>query len=145
MIYLASPYSHPDSVVVHHRFAEVCRAAGWLLANRFWCYSPIVHCHEIAQRSRLPTDHEYWLEYNKHMLVRSDQFYILHIPGWRESKGISEEYKYWTGLGNHGVTFLHPHERTYVKTRIEGCAPGSVLSGLDQSLHAVDQAQRVTG
>lgn len=143
MIYLASPYSHIDPAIVWSRFRAAEAATAWLLERKYWCYSPIVHCHALAETHRLPTDHAYWLEYNFHMLDRADHFYVLHIPGWRESKGISAEFEYWVSLGNHGLTWLHPHhELGYVKTGIEGCAPGAVLSGLDQGLHAMDETLR---
>lgn len=91
MIYLASPYSHPDPLIMKTRFllAEQCTAA--LLQRKDWVYSPIVHCHELASKYNLPTDFVYWQEYNVAMLRRCEELFILAIPGWRESKGVTAE------------------------------------------------------
>lgn len=91
MIYLASPYTHPDPLIMKTRFllAEQCTAA--MLFEGHFVYSPIVHCHEIAQKYSLPSDFSFWKTYNFDMLRRADKFYILDIPGWAESKGVMAE------------------------------------------------------
>jgi hypothetical protein len=48
MIYLASPYSHPDPAVREARFREACRAAAKLMRLGQPAFSPIVHGHPIA-------------------------------------------------------------------------------------------------
>lgn len=92
MIYLASPYSHPDELIRRTRF---------LLAEEFVAkhfpehiYSPIVHYHELAIRHSLPTDFETWRRINFDMIRRADEFWILDIPGWEDSKGVTGETKF---------------------------------------------------
>lgn len=99
MIYLASPYSHPDPLVMKTRFllAEQCTAA--LLKRKAWVYSPVVHCHELAAKYQLPTDFAYWQEYNIAMIKRCESFVILAIPGWEESKGVNGEISVARMLG----------------------------------------------
>ena len=48
MIYLASPYSHPDAVVREQRFRDVCLAAARLIRAGQIVFSPIAHSHPIA-------------------------------------------------------------------------------------------------
>lgn len=91
MIYLASPYSHPDPLVMKTRFLLAEQVTALLLQRQEWVYSPIVHCHELAQKHTLPTSFDYWQRYNIDMLRRCDDFYILNISGWRESKGVTGE------------------------------------------------------
>jgi len=91
MIYLASPYSHPDPLIMKTRFLLAEQVTAAFLTRRLWVYSPIVHCHELAQRYELPTDFAYWQEYNIDMLRRSDYLTVLTIPGWRESVGVAGE------------------------------------------------------
>ena len=91
MIYLASPYSHPDPLIMRTRYLLAEQVTAGLLAKSLWTYSPIVHCHELAARHSLPTDFAYWQEYNIDMLRRCDRFYALSIPGWRKSKGVAGE------------------------------------------------------
>lgn len=93
MIYLASPYSHPDKLIVKTRFllAEQCTAI--LSAAGKHVYSPIVHYHEIASKFSLRTDFEYWQRINFDMIRRADEFYILRIEGWKESRGVTAEHE----------------------------------------------------
>ena len=86
--YLASPYSSSDPSVVQRRFEETRSAAAWLLERRIWVCSPIVHCHDLAQVHKFPTDAAFWYSYNAAMIGRADLLYILAIDGWRTSKGI---------------------------------------------------------
>lgn len=69
--------------------AEQCTAA--MLQRGLFVYSPIVHCHELAQKFSLPTDFEWWKAYNFDMLRRADKFRVLKISGWDESKGVKGE------------------------------------------------------
>lgn len=88
--YLASPYSGTLETQTR-RYDLVLKATAWMLANRYWAYSPIVHCHVIAQREGLPTSAAFWQSYNHRMIICSESLTILCIPGWRESIGVSEE------------------------------------------------------
>lgn len=56
-------------------------------------WSPIVHNHEMAQEFDLPTDAEFWKQYNVDFLRRSDEMYVLNIEGWMESKGVMMELR----------------------------------------------------
>jgi hypothetical protein len=91
MIYLASPYTHSDPAVRKQRFQCVKTALFLLLRDRVWAYSPIVHCHELARENKLPTTHDFWLEYDFDFLRRCDALYTLILPGWEDSKGVAEE------------------------------------------------------
>ena len=44
--YLASPYSSPSANIMQTRYEEARRATAFLLRERSWIYSPIVHCHD---------------------------------------------------------------------------------------------------
>lgn len=94
MIYLASPYSHPDPLVREERYLRASWICVQLLQQGRWVYSPIVHCHEMAKTWDLPRDVEFWKQYNLHMLDRASELLILRILGWTESKGIAIEKAY---------------------------------------------------
>lgn len=89
MIYLASPYSHPDPLIRKTRFllAEEC------VARNFpkHIYSPIVHYHELANKFSLDTTFTTWQLINFDMIRRADEFWILDIDGWMESAGVMAE------------------------------------------------------
>ena len=95
-LYIASPYTHDSHLIHLHRFEAVEEYGAKLLLEKRWCYSPIVHCHEIAKKYSLPTTFEYWVEYNKAMLSRAGGVQVLMLPGWEQSKGIHAEVEYWT-------------------------------------------------
>lgn len=93
MIYLASPYSHPDPLIMKTRFLLAEQATAELLMSGEIVFSPIVHCHEMAMRYNMPTDFNFWSKYCCSMLRKADILYILAIPGWDTSIGVSAEHR----------------------------------------------------
>lgn len=91
MIYLASPYSHPDPLIRKTRFLLAQQCVAMMLSKRKFVYSPIVHCHEIATKYDLPSDFEFWRDYNFDMLRRADALRVLKISGWDTSEGVLAE------------------------------------------------------
>lgn len=91
MLYLASPYTHSDPLIVKTRFLLAEQVTANLLERGYFIYSPIVHCHALAEKYALPSDFTFWKQYNFDFIRRSDQFLILNIPGWEESKGVTAE------------------------------------------------------
>ena len=59
MIYLASPYSHPDPLVRHARFEAACQATAGLLRAGRPVFAPIVQGHELV-RYGVPGDWSFW-------------------------------------------------------------------------------------
>jgi hypothetical protein len=49
MIYVISPYSHPDLAVRQRRFDAACRAAAALARDGHLVISPIVHGHPLVE------------------------------------------------------------------------------------------------
>lgn len=98
MIYVASPYTNIDRVVVERRFIQTEDYVASLFKQKHWAFSPIVHCHALAKEFNLPTDAGYWREYNLHMLARSDVLHVLRLNGWEKSEGVREEVFFWKAL-----------------------------------------------
>ena len=90
LIYLSSPYSSDEFEVMYHRFNEICRISAHLMREGLFVFSPIAHCHDIA-RWGLPTDYEFWKEYNHEMLMRCDELYVIMMEGWIDSRGVGGE------------------------------------------------------
>lgn len=99
MIYLASPYSHPDATVSEHRFHAACRAAAWLIQAGSAVFSPIAHGHPIALYG-VPTDWRFWEPIGRKHLARCDEVLVLPLDGWRESSGVQAEIRMAAELGN---------------------------------------------
>ena len=87
MIYLASPYSHPDVTVREARFREACRTAARLMRAGRVVFSPIAHGHPIAEYG-LPTNWRFWERFDRQQLDRCEELVVLMLDGWRESEGV---------------------------------------------------------
>ena len=98
MIYLASPYSHPDPKVREARWREACRTAAFLMKGGQFVFSPIAHTHPIAEFG-LPGGWEFWERFDREMLSACDELQVLMLDGWRESKGVSAEIRIAQELG----------------------------------------------
>lgn len=106
MIYLASPYTHPDYRVRQWRFRQACRAAADLLRAGVSVFSPIAHSHPIACCG-VPTNWEFWSKVDREYLTRCDVLAVLTLPGWRESVGVQAEMKLAVEL-HLPVVFVEP-------------------------------------
>lgn len=106
MIYLASPYSHPDPAVRAQRFRAACRAAVALLHAGHVVFSPITHSHPLAQHG-LPGNWQFWERYDREFLQRCDEVVVLMLPGWRKSVGVQAEIRIARELGKP-VRYLAP-------------------------------------
>lgn len=91
MIYLASPYSHHDPVIIKTRFLLAEQCVVRLLQRGEVVFSPIVHCHELVHKYELPKDAKFWEAYDHSMLRLASFLYILKIPGWEQSRGVTLE------------------------------------------------------
>lgn len=91
MIYLASPYSHPDPDVRTHRWSQVLDATAELMRQGLTVYSPIVHSHHVALFHDLPGDWAFWRDHCLGMLRRADQLLVLTLDGWTDSTGVLAE------------------------------------------------------
>ena len=91
MIYLASPYSHPDHAVMEDRFNAVCRVSAKLMLRGVLLFSPIAHTHPIAVAGELPRGWDFWHAYDRWFVSNCDELWVLRLDGWRESKGVSAE------------------------------------------------------
>jgi len=105
--YLASPYTSPDKVIRYNRYGLAEAALAWLLTRRMWTYSPIVHCHAMAERFAMPKDAVFWQDFNHLMISRADGLINLQIEGWQESKGVKEELQFTLEL-NKPVLHMLP-------------------------------------
>jgi hypothetical protein len=104
MIYLASPYSHPDTDVRQQRFEAACRAAAELIRHGKTVFSPIAHSHAIC-RYGLPLDWRFWQRHDRRYLEVCDEVVVLLLDGWQESVGVKAEIAIARELGKP-VSFI---------------------------------------
>src|SRR5882762_760617 len=91
LIYLASPYSHPDESVRESRFIAVCKATGEMMSHGLMILSPIAHTHPVAMHSALPLHFEFYAAYDELLISRCDELHVLMLDGWKESVGVTAE------------------------------------------------------
>lgn len=91
LTYLAVPYSHKDPQIREYRFKEANRAAGKLINDGHYVFSPISHTHPIAMISELPKGWEYWKTFDEIYLNSSHTLIVLTLDGWKESIGVTAE------------------------------------------------------
>jgi nucleoside 2-deoxyribosyltransferase len=92
MIYLASPYSHPDPDVREQRYRAACRAAAELIQAGHIVFSPVIHSHPLTEFG-LPTGWEFWQRLDLALLERCDELVVLKLEGWEESVGVQAEIR----------------------------------------------------
>ena len=106
-IYLASPYTSPSSKLLEERFQATEKAVADYLNKGVYVYSPIVHCHELAKRHKLPTDFSFWVAYNYAMLDAASELYVFMLPGWASSTGVTAEIAR-AALRNIPIRYVEP-------------------------------------
>lgn len=108
VVYLASPYSDPAIAVREMRYAQVTKAAGYLMARGFLVFSPITHGHPIATRCHnIPTDIEFWKALDRAMMGACNRLFVLELPGYEASAGVEYELELASQMGL-SVTMLDP-------------------------------------
>jgi hypothetical protein len=80
MIYLASPYSHPDKKIVEQRMKVLLTIDAQLTADGFHVVSPL-YKHFAAPYGNLPTDWEYWRGYCLELLRHCDKMVVIAYDG----------------------------------------------------------------
>lgn len=108
LIYLATPYSHPDKAVRQSRFEVVNAVAARLIGEGYLIYSPISHSHPIALAGQLPTGWDYWERYDRLILSVCSQLIVVCQNGWSESVGVKAEIDTAREIGLP-VSFMRDH------------------------------------
>lgn len=99
LFYLASPYSHPEQAVRDERFKVVQKATiDLLLEHNLFLFSPIAYNHPMVEFD-LPTDWNFWQEYDKAFVDHCDALVVLKIDGWEKSVGVAAEVEYSKEIG----------------------------------------------
>ena len=111
-VYLARPYTHDGPEVRTGRYIESSKAVVWMInALRINVFSPVVHCHALVDYS-LPFDWGFWAEYDKAFISVCEELWVLCIPGWDHSVGVTAEIAIANELGLK-VRYLIPNGNEY--------------------------------
>jgi len=95
-IYLASPYSSPNSTARNSRVEIASIIAARLMEQGYVVFSPITHGHAVADHlhNKNAHSHEFWMAQCLPMLEACDWLIVLPMDGWRESRGIAAEMEF---------------------------------------------------
>lgn len=107
LIYIGSPYSHPDPDKVKKNFDLVSNLAAKMCSEGHVAFSPITYGHTLLGFQKMPSDWEFWKNFCLSFLKKSDQLLVYKIEGWENSKGLKEEIEYADANGIH-VIYIDP-------------------------------------
>jgi len=93
MVYLAAPYSHPDPAIVAERMDRFCQVFAKMISDGMHVVSPLL-CHFVLPYGKLPSDWNYWQNYSKALIDQCETMYVIMMPGWLESEGVTAEIQY---------------------------------------------------
>lgn len=94
--YVATPYTAcPDGLERGHTRAYLALRA--LLERGVRAFCPIAHTH--AAGHPLSQDHEFWMAVDRPFMDRCDGLLVLRQPGWKESRGVTEEIQTFAKAG----------------------------------------------
>lgn len=99
LVYLATPYSHPDPEVRRRRFDVANQVAAKLMGRGLHIFSPISHTHPIAEAGDLPKGWEFWERYDRMIIRCCSGMFVLMQDGWKESVGVRAEMRYASEVG----------------------------------------------
>lgn len=99
VIYLASPYSHPEEDIRLGNFDRVSKLAAELCAQGANVFSPITYGHTLLNFKRMPSDWAFWQDFCFAFLRKADKMIVYMMPGWDKSRGVSEEINLAKELG----------------------------------------------
>ena len=91
MIYLASPYTHPEMVVMLRRYREICRIAADVMMGGKIVFCPIAMTHPMAVYGELSGKWDFWRDFDTAFLEKCDELWVTMMDGWRESTGVTAE------------------------------------------------------
>jgi len=96
LIYLAGPYADPNADVREERVNRYAEAVAYFINNaeQLFLFSPILQCSHVANRHDLPHDFSFWAQRDFFMIKKSSAVWVLTLPGWEKSYGLSQELEY---------------------------------------------------
>ena len=94
-IYLGQPYKHEQVGIMALRYQQALNVTASAINAGHAIYSPIVHNHHLAIQFNLPREFSFWQDYDLTMLAGAADMWILPLPGWSISNGLTEERHYW--------------------------------------------------
>lgn len=136
MIYLATPYSHPNPQVRESRVEGVTFIAGVYWRKRIAVFSPITHIYPIKRMNGTEGDSlpiidphlSLEMRFDLHILSVCGSLYCVKFDGWVTSVGVSIELDFASRVGipityidpeSFGLNRLFPHVPEELRRRYD--------------------------
>lgn len=103
MIYLASPFTHPDSEMMHYRYTAAYRYCAQQMQLGNTIFSPIVYGYVFWVTGHAEANHHWWRDFNEHMLITAQEMHVLCLLHWEDSQGIAHEIDF---AQRHGIPVI---------------------------------------
>lgn len=94
LIFISSPYSHPDSEIMEENFKIVSKFAAKLISEGFHVITPITYGHTLLQFHEMPSDWKFWKDFCLTFLQFCEEIWVYQMPGWEKSNGVREEIEF---------------------------------------------------
>ena len=94
LIYLASPYSHPDDNIRENNYKVIAEIAAKMTSEGHVVLSPIAYGHNLLGFCEMPSDWEFWKNFCLTFLEKCDELIVFKMEGWDKSKGVAEEIEF---------------------------------------------------
>lgn len=111
IVYLACPYSHHRAGVREERYDLATKAAAYLALQGHVVYSPITMSHpmdKVMRHRGVFVEHGFWMNFDLPFMWACERLYVLQLPGWSTSKGVTHEIKSFT-LRHKPIHYISPH------------------------------------
>lgn len=117
MMYISTPYSHPDETVRELRYTEALRFLQYLAIIGEPAISIVVQYHPLMQY--LPMTFEFWSKIYTPILQVSTSVGVLIMEGWDISKGVTDEVNKAKSFGKELKYFIKEDNGLYKKVITE--------------------------
>jgi hypothetical protein len=106
VIYIASPYNHPEDSVRIENYEKVARLSAKMVAEGGVVISPISYGHNLLNfYENFPYDWQFWENFCLSLLSKCDELLVYQIEGWDKSRGVLSEIEFAT-KNNIPITYL---------------------------------------
>lgn len=96
--YLATPYTAHEHGK-KHAYKDACFIAASLMDAGAAIFCPIAHGHRIARYMTREQTHELWMDIDRPFMERCDGLILAELPGWKRSRGMEEEFRFFRAAG----------------------------------------------
>ena len=108
LFYLCTVYSkHPEGL--EKAYTDAATLLGTLLRQGVRIFCPITHCHTASTICGLPSEFDWWADFDEGWIDKSDGVIVAKMDNWGQSKGITHEIEYAFETGK-GVVFAEVEE-----------------------------------